>query len=173
MPPTAASASRRCCNDCIGWRAQNLPVRFCRRSPATARARFQAPQRPAANRPAAATSRPVGVAVQPREPATELKFPRGSSPPRRAKQQPGASATNSRLAKTPSVMISAAALGVAARMSATKSAMVKSISCPTADTTGSADSKIARATASSLNAHKSSSDPPPRVTKIRSKFRGC
>ena len=65
-------------------------------------------------------------------------------------------------------MISAAALGVAARASATKSLMVKSISCPTADTTGMADSKIARATASSLNAHKSSRLPPPRVTKIKS-----
>ena len=66
-------------------------------------------------------------------------------------------------------MISAAALGVAARTSATKSAIVKSISCPTAETTGTTDSKIARATASSLNAHKSSSDPPPRVTRIKSR----
>ena len=65
-----------------------------------------------------------------------------------------------------------AALGVAARTSATKSAMVKSISWPTAEITGTADSKIARATISSLNAHKSSSDPPPRVTKIRSRVHG-
>ena len=67
-------------------------------------------------------------------------------------------------------MISAAALGVAARTSATKSAIVKSISWPTAETIGIADSKIARATTSSLNAHKSSSEPPPRVIKIKSRF---
>ena len=38
--------------------------------------------------------------------------------------------------------------------------MVKSISWPTADTTGSLDCAIARATTSSLKAHKSSIDPP-------------
>jgi len=60
-------------------------------------------------------------------------------------------------------MISAAALGVAARARPPqKSLIVKSISCPTAETTGACDSKIARATASSLNAHKSSRLPPPR-----------
>src|ERR1035438_699663 len=45
-----------------------------------------------------------------------------------------ASDRNRQLENTPSVMISAAALGVAARTSATKSLMVKSISCPTAET---------------------------------------
>ena len=40
--------------------------------------------------------------------------------------------------------------------------MVKSISCPTAETIGMRDANIARATSSSLNAHKSSNDPPPR-----------
>ena len=40
--------------------------------------------------------------------------------------------------------------------------MVKSISWPTALTTGSLEPAIARATFSSLNAHRSSSDPPPR-----------
>ncbi len=56
----------------------------------------------------------------------------------------------------------------AARRSATKSAMLKSISWPTAETTGTALAWIARATASSLNAHRSSSEPPPRVSSSTS-----
>ena len=63
---------------------------------------------------------------------------------------------------------SAAALGVGARKSATKSEMVKSISWPTAETIGTAEWKIARATISSLNSHKSSMLPPPRVITMRS-----
>ena len=51
-----------------------------------------------------------------------------------------------------------------ARTSATKSQIVKSVSWPTPDTTGSADSNTARATISSLNAHRSSIEPPPRAT---------
>jgi hypothetical protein len=51
--------------------------------------------------------------------------------------------------------------GVAARMSAVKSAMVKSTSCPTALTTGMRDRAMALATTSSLNAQRSSMDPPP------------
>ena len=64
---------------------------------------------------------------------------------------------------------SAAAEGVGARKSATKSAMVKSISCPTADTTGRVDLEMARATISSLKAHKSSIEPPPLPTMRTSK----
>ena len=64
---------------------------------------------------------------------------------------------------------SAAALGVGARRSATKSQIVKSISCPTADTTGTETSAIVRATISSLNSHKSSRLPPPRATTTRSR----
>ena len=63
---------------------------------------------------------------------------------------------------------SAAADGVGARRSATKSAMLKSISWPTAETTGTALAWIARATVSSLNAHRSSSEPPPRVSNSAS-----
>ena len=63
---------------------------------------------------------------------------------------------------------SAAALGVGARKSATKSQIVKSISCPIAETTGTLTSTITRATISSLNSHKSSMLPPPRATTIRS-----
>lgn len=66
--------------------------------------------------------------------------------------------------------ISAAADGVAARTSATKSAIVKSISCPTAEITGISDSYIARATISSLKAQRSSIDPPPRPTIKQSTF---
>ncbi len=63
---------------------------------------------------------------------------------------------------------SAAADGVGARRSATKSQMVKSVSWPTAEITGSSDAAIVRANPSSLNAAKSSSDPPPRATTITS-----
>ena len=51
--------------------------------------------------------------------------------------------------------------GVGARISAAKSAIVTSVSCPTADTMGIFESKIALATISLLNALKSSREPPP------------
>ena len=63
-----------------------------------------------------------------------------------------------------SMTISAAAEGVEARMSATKSAMVKSTSWPTAEMTGTGERAMARATFSSLKAQRSSIDPPPRPT---------
>lgn len=59
---------------------------------------------------------------------------------------------------------SAAPVGVGARRSATKSAMVKSVSCPTPLMVGIGQAASARATVSSLNAHKSSMLPPPRQT---------
>ena len=55
-----------------------------------------------------------------------------------------------------------------ARKSATKSLIVKSISCPTALTIGFGQSYIALATISSLNAHKSSIEPPPHPIMITS-----
>ena len=64
---------------------------------------------------------------------------------------------------------SAAAVGVGARLSATKSLMVKSTSWPTAETTGIGQVAMARATTSSLNAQRSSSEPPPRVTTSTSR----
>ena len=74
--------------------------------------------------------------------------------------------TSSAFSRTTS---SAAAEGVGARRSATKSAIVTSVSWPTAEITGIFDAAIARATASSLNAHRSSSDPPPRASTITSR----
>ena len=68
---------------------------------------------------------------------------------------------------------SPAALGVGARKSATKSAIVKSISCPTAETTGISEAAIARAKISSLNSHRSSALPPPRQTTITSTRGKC
>src|SRR5437588_144866 len=59
---------------------------------------------------------------------------------------------------------SAAAEGVEARTSETKSAMVKSVSWPMPEITGMCESKMARATISSLKTHKSSSEPPPRTS---------
>ena len=64
--------------------------------------------------------------------------------------------------------ISAAADGVGARRSATKSAIVTSVSCPTAEIVGTGQPAIARATTSSLNAQRSSIDPPPRPTMTTS-----
>lgn len=69
--------------------------------------------------------------------------------------------------------ISAAPVGVGALKSATKSAIVKSISCPTAEMIGILELKIALATISSLNAHKSSIDPPPRPQMMRSNSKAC
>ena len=63
---------------------------------------------------------------------------------------------------------SAAADGVGARRSAAKSQIVKSVSCPTADITGTRLAAIVRASVSSLNAHKSSIEPPPRPIIIMS-----
>jgi hypothetical protein len=63
---------------------------------------------------------------------------------------------------------SAAAVGVGARRSAQKSAMVKSVSCPTPQIRGAGLRTIVRASDSSLKAHKSSSDPPPRTSKMTS-----
>ena len=64
--------------------------------------------------------------------------------------------------------ISAAADGVGARRSATKSAIVTSVSWPTAEIVGTGQPAIARATTSSLNAHRSSIEPPPRPTMTTS-----
>ena len=67
---------------------------------------------------------------------------------------------------------SAAAEGVDARTSATKSVMVKSVSWPTPEITGISESAMARATISSLKAHKSSSEPPPRANQHVHKLLG-
>ena len=63
---------------------------------------------------------------------------------------------------------SAAAVGVGARTSATKSAIVKSVSWPTPQTTGTGLRTMARASASSLKAQRSSMEPPPRTRRITS-----
>ena len=65
---------------------------------------------------------------------------------------------------------SAAFDGVDALKSAVKSAIVKSVSWPTAEITGISDANIALATFSSLKAHKSSILPPPRPNIIVSAF---
>ena len=60
--------------------------------------------------------------------------------------------------------ISAAALGVGARRSETKSIRVVSVSWPTAEISGMVEAAAARTTISSLKAHRSSRLPPPRAT---------
>ena len=59
---------------------------------------------------------------------------------------------------------SAAAVGVGARMSATWSISVQSVSWPIAEMSGIRLSAAARATISSLKLQRSSSEPPPRAT---------
>ncbi|VVN19460.1 hypothetical protein PS623_04215 [Pseudomonas fluorescens] len=66
---------------------------------------------------------------------------------------------------------SAAADGVGARTSATKSLIETSVSWPTALTMGVTQAAIARATASSLKHQRSSSEPPPRARIRASKPR--
>ena len=63
---------------------------------------------------------------------------------------------------------SAAAVGVGARRSEAKSISVVSVSWPTAEIRGIALAAAARTTISSLKAIRSSSEPPPRATMIRS-----
>ena len=64
--------------------------------------------------------------------------------------------------------ISAAAVGVGARLSEAKSISVVSVSWPTAEISGISLSAAARTTISSLNPQRSSSEPPPRATINRS-----
>ena len=64
--------------------------------------------------------------------------------------------------------ISAAAVGVGARRSETKSISVVSVSWPTADIRGTEQAAAARTTISSLKAIRSSREPPPRATIKRS-----
>lgn len=64
--------------------------------------------------------------------------------------------------------ISAAADGVGALRSATKSHIVKSVSWPTAEMTGITDAATARAISSELNAARLSSEPPPLAIIIMS-----
>ena len=70
--------------------------------------------------------------------------------------------------------VCAASVGVCARWSATRSASVTSVSWPTPVTTGTLQFQRASATARSLNAHRSSSEPPPRQrTMGRHRGRRC
>ena len=63
---------------------------------------------------------------------------------------------------------SAAAEGVGARISAAKSQIVKSVSCPTADITGTGEERIFLARSSLLKDQRSSIEPPPRPMIITS-----
>ena len=68
------------------------------------------------------------------------------------------------------VIISAAAEGVGARRSETKSEIVTSVSWPIALTTGTLQANIDLATISSLKGQRSSRDPPPLAKIINSIF---
>ena len=69
--------------------------------------------------------------------------------------------------------LSIASEGVEARKSATKSETNISDSWPIADIIGTGLAIIARATASRLNVHKSSGEPPPRAIIIKSTIGRC
>ena len=66
------------------------------------------------------------------------------------------------------VINSAATDGVGALTSATKSEIVKSISCPIAETMGIGKDLIEREIDSVLNTERASRDPPPRVISVTS-----
>ena len=90
----------------------------------------------------------------------------GSCAPRPASRGPAAAPAPAAPAAgrpPPAREISAAAEGVGARRSATKSAMVKSVSWPTPEITGTRQAAMARASPSSLKHHRSSAEPPPRA----------
>ena len=95
---------------------------------------------------------------------------RSSNPRRIAVSSPSRQSCQRSFAfKKPLLTISAAAEGVSARKSAAKSDKTKSIWCPTAEITGTGHAAISRIKVSSLNAHKSSTLPPPRPMTTRSK----
>ena len=98
-----------------------------------------------------------------RRSCSRARRPRCSSV-RRARASPMVWSSSARSGATSS----AAAEGVGARRSATKSAMVKSVSWPTPLTTGKGLATMARARASSLKAHRSSMLPPPRISRMTS-----
>ena len=89
----------------------------------------------------------------------------GAARARRARARPGGAAAPARRpgSSRTGTARSAAADGVGARRSATKSAIVKSVSWPTAEITGTRQAGIARATGSSLNAQ----DPPASRRRAR------
>src|SRR3989475_1931693 len=135
------------------------------RTPARTRSasRPRAPRAPS-SRCRASRPRPATAPGRSLSPRFESRARWATTAPRiRASRSPRAVSTNPRTSATSGVTSSAAALGVAARTSATKSAIVTSTSWPTADTTGTGKRTMARATRSSLNAHRSSTDPPPRA----------
>ena len=86
----------------------------------------------------------------------------------RSRRRSRAASISPRSSRQSGTQSSAAAEGVGARRSATKSAIVTSVSWPTPLITGTRAAKIARATRSSLNAQRSSAEPPPRPTIITS-----
>ena len=79
--------------------------------------------------------------------------------PKARRARPSTRAINSLRTGT---AISAAAVGVGARRSEAKSIRVMSVSWPTAEISGIMLSAAARTTISSLKAHRSSMEPPPR-----------
>ena len=110
--------------------------------PRRARRARAAPGRPSAD--------PLGAARRARSTASACRRARSAT----------AATSSARTGTT----ISAAPVGVGARMSAAWSMSVQSVSWPTAETSGMALSAAARTTTSSLKPHRSSIEPPPRAT---------
>ena len=156
-----APRQRRASSRASGRRATAFPARAHRAAPCAREALRQRARAPrcAASR-AAGCTRPAHRVVEALLARRQrVRVARAS----RAQQRRDCSANAWRSGTTSA----AAAVGVGARTSATKSQIVKSVSWPTPDTTGSTDSNTARATASSLNDHRSSIEPPPRRRSAR------
>ena len=106
--------------------------------------------------------------LRPGEAADEAVRPlaqatRSAGRPRAPAGRPRAPSWSSRSRRTGTAS-SAAAVGVGARVSAAWSISVMSVSWPTAEIRGMDEAAAARTTTSSLNAHRSSIEPPPRAT---------
>ena len=104
--------------------------------------------------------------------STSRSSPRATARSSASRARPPSCATAKSSSARTGTAISAAAVGVGARRSAAKSISVVSVSCPTALISGIGDSAAARTTASSLKAHRSSIEPPPRATISRSGLLG-
>ena len=143
-------------------RSTSRAVRGGQRAGGSWRATAAAPSRPGAA-PAARTRGRAHECRTPREPTQPF------APLVEAAAACRAVAACSERTKAPShssasgTTNSAAAEGVGARTSAAKSAIVKSISWPMPLTTGIGEAAMARANLSSLKAHRSSREPPPRA----------
>ena len=167
-PPARARCSRMRRWGCARWRRSSA-ARSSARAAVSRRARTRRPRSTCSSRRCRrSSSRRRGSPRRARAPLERRGGRRAATRPapgrRVVARAPARRADRPRIGTASS----AAADGVGARRSATKSAMVKSVSWPTAEITGTRQATMARATGSSLKAQRSSSEPPPRATMMTS-----